>query len=91
MLAVIPCEGVMASQRAETNMQLALCTVRHHARVSRTANVAAVNPTLIWRLRKLKIKEDAHESHLPSAPSIDWKNWPKTTNALQSCCSCMAS
>jgi hypothetical protein len=42
--------GIMVSQRAETNMQLASCTVRHNNRVRRTTNVVAMNPTSVRRL-----------------------------------------
>ena len=79
----IPYTGIMVSQRAETNMQLASYTVRHHNRISRATTVATMNPTSIRRLRELKIKEDSRESDPPVAPTIDAKNWPKTIDALQ--------
>jgi hypothetical protein len=88
MAATIPYTGIMISQRAETSMQLASYTVRHHNRISRATNVAQMNPTSIRRLRELKIKEDARVSDPPTAPTIDPKNWPKTMDAIQDyfCC-----
>jgi hypothetical protein len=83
MPATIPYTGIMTSQRAETNMQLASYTVRHHNRISRATNVAQMNPTSIRRLRELKIKEDARNPDPPTAPTIDPKNWPKAMDALQ--------
>jgi hypothetical protein len=50
MLVMIPYTGIMVSQRAETNLQLALYTVHHHARISRTMNIPGMNPTSIRRL-----------------------------------------
>ena len=85
----IPYTGIMVSQRAETNMQLASYTVRHHNRISRTTNVGTMNPTSIRRLRELKIKEDSRDKDTPSAPTIDPKNWPKTIDALQDYFSCI--
>jgi hypothetical protein len=41
MPATIPYGGIMVSQRAETNLQLAAYTVRHHARISRNVNIPA--------------------------------------------------
>ena len=64
--ATIPYVGIMVSQRAETNMQLASYTVRHHNRISWVTNVGVMNPTLIRRLRELKIKEDACTSDPPT-------------------------
>ena len=88
MNPTIPYTGIMVSQRAETNMQLASYTVRHHNRISRATNVTAMNPTSIRRLRELKIKEDSRDGDPPTAPTIDPKNWPKTMDALQDyfCC-----
>jgi hypothetical protein len=43
--ATIPYTGIMVSQRAETNLQLAAYTVRHYARISRTVNIQGMNPT----------------------------------------------
>jgi hypothetical protein len=57
----IPCTGVMVSQHAKTNMQLASCTVRHHNWISRAANVQAMNPVSIRRLCELKINNRAEE------------------------------
>jgi hypothetical protein len=65
--ATIPCTGIMVSQQAETNMQLALCTVWHDASISCVTNIAGVNPALIRQLRELKIKE---ESRITDAPSL---------------------
>jgi hypothetical protein len=79
----IPYTGIMVSQRAETNMQLASYTVRHHGRISRTTIVPAMNPTSIRRLRELKIKEESRDRDPASAPTIDPKNWPKTMDALE--------
>jgi hypothetical protein len=79
----IPYTGIMVSQRAETNMQLASYTVRHHMRISRITNIAQMNPTSIRRLRELKIKEDARAGDPPTVPKIDQKNWPKTMDSLQ--------
>jgi hypothetical protein len=87
--ATIPYTGIMISQRAETNMQLASYTARHHNRISRVTNIANMNPTSIRRLRELKIKEDTRDSDPPTAPTIDPKNWPKTMDALQDYFSCV--
>ena len=87
--ATIPYVGIMVSQRAETNMQLASYTVRHHMRISRVTNVGAMNPTSIRRLRELKIKEDARASDPPAVPKIDAKNWPKTMDAIQDYFTCV--
>jgi hypothetical protein len=87
--ATIPYTGIMVSQRAETNMQLASYTVRHHNRISRTTNVAQMNPMSIRRLREFKIKEGARASDPPSAPKIDPKNRPKTMDALEDYFSCI--
>ena len=89
MNPTIPYTGIMVSQRAETNMQLASYTVRHHNRISRATNVTAMNPTSIRRLRELKIKEDSRDGDPPTAPAIDPKNWPKTMDALQDYFSCV--
>ena len=89
MNATIPYTGIMAFQPAETNMQLASYTVRHHNRISRAAIVATMNPTSIGRLRELKSKEDKRDGNPPSAPTIDAKNWPKTIDALQDYFSCV--
>ncbi len=75
--------GIMVSQRAETNMQLASYAVRHHNRISRTTNIGAMNPTSIRRLRELKIKEEARVSEAPPPPTIDTKDWPKTMDSLR--------
>jgi hypothetical protein len=54
---VIPHTGIRVSQPAETSMQLASHTVRHHNRISRTVNVQGVNLTLVrTRLRDSKLK-----------------------------------
>jgi hypothetical protein len=82
-LPTIPYTGIMVSQRAETNMQLASYVVRHHSRISRATDIGAMNPTSIRRLRELKIKEDARVTDAPTAPKIDPKNWPKTIEALR--------
>jgi hypothetical protein len=79
----IPYTGIMVSQRAETNMQLAAYAVRHHARISRATNIGGMNPTSIRRLRELKIKEESRDRDTASPPTIDPKNWPKTMDALQ--------
>ena len=89
MNPTIPYTGIMVSQRAETNMQLALYTVRHDNRISRATNVTTMNPTSIRRLRELKIKEDSRDGDPPTAPTIDPKNWPKTMEALQDYFSCV--
>ena len=89
MAATIPYTGIMVSQRAETNMQLASYTVRHYHRISRAVTVNTMNPTSIRRLRELKIKEDKREGSPPSAPTIDPKNWPKTIDAIQDYFSCI--
>jgi hypothetical protein len=81
--ATIPYTGIMVSQRAETNMQLAAYAVRHYNRISRATNVAGMNPTSIRRLRELKIKEEARVTDAPTAPAIDNKNWPKTMDSLR--------
>jgi hypothetical protein len=78
----IPYTGIMISQRAETNMQLAAYAVRHHTRISRATNIAGMNPTSIRQLRELKIKEESRDRDTASAPTIDPKNWPKTMDAL---------
>jgi hypothetical protein len=85
MPATIACTGIMVSQRAETNMQLASCTVRHNTRISRVTNIAGVNPTSIRRLRELKIKEELRATDAPSVPAIHNKNWPKTMDSFQDC------
>jgi hypothetical protein len=85
----IPYTGIMISQRAETNMQLASYTVRHHNRISRATNVPGMNPTSIRRLRELKIKENSRVTEAPAAPKIDPKNWPKTMDALQDYFNCI--
>ena len=87
--ATIPYVGIMMSQRAETNMQLAFYTVRHHNRASRVTNVGAMNLTLIRHLRELKIKEDARISDPPAVPKIDAKNWPRTMDAIQDYFTCV--
>jgi hypothetical protein len=79
----IACTGIMVSQRTETNMQLASCTVTHHNRISRTTNIGAMNPTSIRRLRELKTKEEARVSEAPPPPTIDNKDWPKTMDSLR--------
>ena len=89
MVATIPYTGIMVSKRAETNMQLASYTVRHHNRISRATTVTTMNPTSIKRLRELKIKEDKRNGSPPSAPTIDPKNWPKTIDAIQDYFSCI--
>jgi hypothetical protein len=66
--ATIPYTGIMVSQPAETNMQLASYTVRHHTRISRTTNVAQMNPTSIRQLHELKIKEVTCDSDPPTMP-----------------------
>jgi hypothetical protein len=81
--AMIPYLGIMVSQRAETNLQLASYTVRHYDRISRTINVPGMNPTSIRRLRELKIKESARGGDPPTLPKVDPKNWPKTVDAIQ--------
>jgi hypothetical protein len=58
MNPVIPHIGIMVSQSAKTNMQLASHTVRHHNRISQAANVPAMNLTSIRRLCELKIEEE---------------------------------
>jgi hypothetical protein len=81
--ATIPYTGIMVSQRAETNLQLAAYTVRHYARISRNINIPAMNPTSVRRLRELKIKESSRDGDPPTLPKIDPKNWPKTIDAIQ--------
>jgi hypothetical protein len=78
--ATIPYAGIMVSQRAETNLQLASYTVRHHMRISRTVNIPGMNPTSVGRLRELKIKEGLQDQDPPTLPKIEPKNWPKTIN-----------
>jgi hypothetical protein len=87
--ATIPYVGIMVSQWAEINMQLASYVVRHHNRISRVINIAAMNPTLIRCLRELKLKEDARGQDPPTAPKIDAKNWPKTMDAIQDFFTCV--
>jgi hypothetical protein len=82
-LAMIPYLGIMVLQRAETNLQLALYTVRHYANISRTVNIPGMNPTSIRRLRELKINESARGGDPLTLPKIDLKNWPKTMDAMQ--------
>ena len=77
------------SQRAETNMQLAFYTVRHHNRVSWVTNVGAMNLNLIRHLRELKIKEDARTSDPPAVPKIDAKNWLRSMDAIQDYFTCV--
>jgi hypothetical protein len=81
--ATIPYTGIMVSQDAETNLQLAAYTVRHCARISRTVNIQGMNPTSMRQLRELKIKESAREAEKPTLPKVDPKNWPKTMDAIQ--------
>jgi hypothetical protein len=81
--ATIPYAGIMVSQRAENNLQLASYTVRHHMRISRNANIPGMNPTSVRRLRELKIKEGSRDQGPPTLPKIDPKNWPKTIDAIQ--------
>jgi hypothetical protein len=83
MPATIAYKGIMVSQRAETNMQLASYTVRHNTRISRVTNIAGMNPTSIRRLQKLKIKEELRTTDAPSVPAIDNKSWPKTMDSFQ--------
>jgi hypothetical protein len=81
--AKIPYAGIMVSQRAETNLQLASYTVRHHMRISRNVNIPGMNPTSARRLREFKIKEGLRDQDPPTLPKIDPKNWPKTIDAIQ--------
>jgi hypothetical protein len=83
MPATIPYAGIMVSQRAETNLQLAAYTVRHHTRISRNVNIPGMNPTSVRHLRELKIKENSCEGDPPTLPKIDSNNWPKTIDVIQ--------
>jgi hypothetical protein len=83
MPATIPYAGIMVPQRAETNLQLAAYTVRHHTRISRNVNIPGMNPASVRHLRELKIKENSCEGDPPTLPKIDPKNWPKTIDAIQ--------
>jgi hypothetical protein len=78
---MVPYLGIMVSTRAEGNMKLASYTVRHNNRISRTTNVATMNPTSLRRLVHLKLKEE-EKPDPPTAPKIDHKNWPKTMDAI---------
>jgi len=51
-------------------------------------NITTMSPTSIRQLRELKIKEDSRDRDTLTVPTIDPKNWPKTTDALQDyfCC-----
>ena len=64
MSATIPYTVIMVSQRAETNIQLASYTMRHHNRISRATNVGNMNPTSIRHLRELKMNEDKRNGQL---------------------------
>jgi hypothetical protein len=75
--------GIMVSQCAETNLQLALYTIQHHARISRAVNIPEMNPTYVRHLRELKIKESVHAGDAPTLPRIDPKNWPKMMDVMQ--------
>ena len=81
--ATIPYTGIMVSQHAETNLQLAAYTVRHYARISRTVNIQGMNPTSVRQLRELKIKENVREAEKLTLPKVDPKNWPKMMDAIQ--------
>jgi hypothetical protein len=48
-----------------------------------------MNLTSVRRLRKLKIKEELHDSNPPLAPVIDQRNWPKMMEASQDCLGCI--
>jgi hypothetical protein len=82
--ATIPYTGIMVSQRAETSLQLAAYTVRHHMRISRNVNFTGMNPrTSVRRLRGLKIKEGWRDQDPLTLPKIDLQNWPKRIDAIQ--------
>ncbi len=83
ILPTIPFTGIMVSQRAETNLQLAAYFIRYHGRISRTANIPGMNPTSIRRLRELKIKEHAKHGDSTAVPKIDPKNRPTSMHAPQ--------
>ena len=71
----LPDPGVAVSLRAENNLKLACCFLRHRTRVSRAVAPIAITMNSARALRTLKDWEEEHEN--VEAPELNPKDWPR--------------